>query len=198
MESTSNYTAWKLEAREPWHRSTAYCLLGKTSFTDTNKHTKRNSHFPLSVCSIDMSICIHESPSTNLCCNSLTGIIIKIYRQRSFPFPYITSYLIFRLTYSSLTITQESYKGRSLCFFLIVISSTIFVGQLNQTIIIWKSGIRQSKTPKLILSKREKSTGFKTEANSNLIILKRSIPNNRHMCVYGRILLSDYGISNND
>lgn len=66
-------------------------------------------------------------------------------------------------------VTQESYKGRALCFILIVVGCTIFVGQLNQTIIIGKFGTGQSKTPRLILPRKEK-VSFESEQNAKLIL----------------------------
>lgn len=80
--------------------------------------------------------------------------IVSILGWRSFLSSYRTSYLVLRLTYSSIMVTQESYKGRALCFILIVVCCTIFVGQLNEAIIIGKFGTGQSKTPRLILTRK--------------------------------------------
>lgn len=80
-------------------------------------------------------------------------------------------------------VTQESYKGRALCFILIVVCCTIFVGQLNQAIIIRKSGTGQSKTPKLIITRKEKER-FESEQNAKLIVSKRSLTNSNHLSLY--------------
>lgn len=77
-------------------------------------------------------------------------------------------------------VTQESYKGGALCFILIVVCCTIFVGQLNQAIIIGKFGTGQSKTPRLILTRQEK-VSFESEQNAKSIVSKKSFTNNNHV-----------------
>lgn len=72
----------------------------------------------------------------------------------------LSPYLVFRQTYTCLTITQESYVGRPTCVLLIVIDCAISVVQLNHSIIVGELRTGNSQTPLAFATESKQKYNF--------------------------------------